>query len=40
VSAAPRVNGVITALNNYTEITSTSNLHQDRQLRFAIKLFF
>jgi hypothetical protein len=42
VSSATRnaQTGLITALNNYTEITSTSNQHQDRQLRFALKLFF
>lgn len=39
-SATRNAAGVITALNNYSEITSTSALHQDRQLRFALKLFF
>jgi hypothetical protein len=32
--------GQITALNNYSEITGTSNQHQDRQLRVALKVFF
>ena len=39
-SATRNAQGQITALNNYTEITSTSALHQDRQLRLALKLFF
>jgi hypothetical protein len=38
VSAATRVGGVITNLNGYTEITSAQPT--ERQLRFALKLFF
>lgn len=37
VSSATFVNGVITSLNGYTQITSASN---ERQLRFALRLSF
>jgi hypothetical protein len=41
-ASAPTRNaaGMITALNGFTEITSTSAVHQDRQIRFAMKVFF
>jgi hypothetical protein len=39
-SAARNAAGQITNLNGYTEVTGTSPLHEDRQLRLALKFFF